>query len=148
MTTTDQPASYRQPAHKVVGILSGEWAIAVLSSLATRPHRSMELLDTINQNEERLGWTSHERPLTRKVFHDTLKTLERDGLITKTDRHTRFGAVWYQLTPMGHEFLRATAQLAKLGQRYNDQIDQARARFDHQANQRNERTEKPGRRTR
>jgi DNA-binding HxlR family transcriptional regulator len=135
MSPTNNTNSYRQPAHKIVGILSGEWVIAVLSSLATQPRRSMELLEEINRNEERLDWTSHERPLTRKVFIDTLKTLERDGLITKTKRTTQFGAVWYNLTPMGHDFLRTTAHLAKLGLQYNTQIDQARAQYDKQEQQ-------------
>ena len=132
MTAADESASYRRPAHKVVGILSGEWVIAVLSSLATRPHRYVDLLDVINQNEERLGWTSHERPLTRKVFTETLKTLQRDGLITKTSRESMFGPVWYRLTPMGHDFLRVTVHLAKLGLRYGAEIDAARTRYDRE----------------
>lgn len=135
MTTPDETASYRQPAHKVVGILSGEWVIAVLSSLATRPHRYLELLEAINRNEERLGWTSHDRPLTRKVFTETLKSLQRDGLITRSSRESMFGPVWYQLTPMGHDFLRVIVHLAKLGLRYEHEIDQARATYDRESGQ-------------
>lgn len=130
MNDVDHTASYREPAHKVVGILSGEWVIAVLYSLATQPRRSGELLAEINQNEARLGWQSHDRPLTRKVFIETLRNLQRDGLITRTGSEKNFGAVWYRLTPLGHEFLRATVPLAKLGLHCNAEIDAARAHYD------------------
>lgn len=132
MTGPDEASSYRQPAHLVVGVLSGEWVIAVLFSLATQPRRSMELLDEINRHEERLGWKSHDRPLTRKVFAETVRGLQRDGLIVRTSRESQFGPVWYRLTPLGHEFLRATVPLAKLGLHHGAEIDQARARYDAQ----------------
>jgi DNA-binding HxlR family transcriptional regulator len=129
----DESLPYRHGIHEAMGVLSGQWVTAVLASLTARPMTYSKLLEHINHTEERLGWVTHERPLRQKVLTDTLHRMQRDGLVVKIERPSRFGSTWYQLTPMGRSLLRALLPLAKWAEDHRSDLAQARAA--HQAAQ-------------
>ncbi len=125
----DESLPYRHGIHEAMGVLSGQWVTAVLASLTARPMTYSKLLEHINNTEERLGWVTHERPLRQKVLTDTLHRMQRDGLVVKIERPSRFGSTWYQLTPMGRSLLRALLPLAKWAEDHRSDLSQSRAAY-------------------
>lgn len=121
--------SYREGIYEVMALLSGEWVVAVLASLATQSLKYLELREEINQAEERRGWTSHTRPVSQKVLSQTLKRMRRDGLITRSAKtESSFNPVWYELTPLGQTLLMTLTPMAKWAQAHLDAVSAARAR--------------------
>jgi DNA-binding HxlR family transcriptional regulator len=122
--------SYREGIYEAMALLSGEWVVAVLASLATRPLKYKELREEINQAEERHGWTSHTRPLSQKVLSATLRRMRRDGLITRSAQaESSFNPVWYELTSLGQTLLMSLTPVAKWTQDNRAAVSVARARY-------------------
>lgn len=122
--------SYREGIHEAMALLTGEWVVAVLATLAIRSLKYKDLRDEINQAEARLGWTSHSRPVSQKVLSATLRRMRRDGLITRTARsESSFNPVWYELTPLGRTFLRSLRPVAKWALDNRDSVAEARKRY-------------------
>lgn len=121
MTKWDVP--YRQGVHDAMTVLRGRWTVAVLAALALGERQYGELLAAVNEVEERVGWVSHERPLTERTLTDTLRRANTDGLVQRRAEPGRFGAVWYGLTPMGRSLLRALRPLAEWAQQHREQTE-------------------------
>jgi DNA-binding HxlR family transcriptional regulator len=122
--------SYREGIYEAMALLNGEWVVAVLASLATRPLKYKELRDEINRAEERRGWTSHTRPVSQKVLSATLRRMRRDGLIARSAQaETSFNPVWYELTPLGQTLLMALTPVAKWAQDNREAVATAQARY-------------------
>jgi DNA-binding HxlR family transcriptional regulator len=118
---------YRHGIHEAMGVLTGQWVTAILSSLAAKPMTYSELHEDINDTEERLGWGTRKKPLTNKVLTETLRRMQRDGLLAKVDRPKRFGNTWYGLTPEGRSLLRALRPLAKWAEDNREHVRRSRA---------------------
>jgi len=122
--------SYRESIYDAIALLSGEWVVAVLASLATRPLTYLRLREEINNAEERSGWASHAHPVSQKVLSATLKRMRRDGLITRAaGSDSSFKHVWYELTPLGRSFLRSLRPLAKWAQDNQAAVRDAQERY-------------------
>lgn len=117
---------YRHGIHEALSVLTGRWVTAVLATLAEKPMTYSELLDEINMTEQRLGWTSHDRPLSNKVLTDTLRRMQRDALLEKLERPTTFGNTRYRLTDVGRALLRVLRPLAKWAEDSRDILTQSR----------------------
>jgi DNA-binding HxlR family transcriptional regulator len=126
---TEERLPYRHGIHEAMGVLSGQWVTAVLASLTARPMTYSKLLEHINRSEERMGWVTHDKPLSQKVFGETLERMRRDGLLIKLDRPSTFGNTWYQLTPMGRALLRALRPVAKWAEDHRRELAESRARY-------------------
>lgn len=113
---------YRQGVHDAMAVLRGRWTVAVLAALALGERQYKELKSSINDVEERMGWTSRNRPLTDRVLSDTLRRAQQDGLIERRAEPGRFGGVWYTLTPMGRSLLRAVRPLAEWAQKHHEEL--------------------------
>ncbi|KAA9159424.1 helix-turn-helix transcriptional regulator [Amycolatopsis acidicola] len=113
---------YRQAALEVMRIFKREWTLAVLATLALGEVRHKDLLAEINAVEERIGWSSHEKPLSARVLNYTLEGAVENGLIERRAESGNFGAVWYQLTPVGRSLLRATRPLAEWAQQNRQEL--------------------------
>jgi len=99
---------YRQSLLEAIGILSGRWVPAILSSLATGPLTFGDLQSAINDME-----TNSRHSLTRKVLTETLGRLQRDGVVRRqaTEDEVPFHNVWYELTSDGEALLKALRPL-------------------------------------
>jgi DNA-binding HxlR family transcriptional regulator len=117
---------FRHGIHEAMGVLAGQWVTAVLASLAEKPMTYSDLLDDINDTEERLGWGTRKKPLTNKVLTETLRRMQRHGLVVKIDRQGRFGNTWYKLTDVGRSLLRALRPLAKWAEDHRREVDNSR----------------------
>jgi DNA-binding HxlR family transcriptional regulator len=122
--------SYRQEIQETMAVLNGQWVVSVLSSLAARPLKYLDLLEDINSTEERLGWISHSRPLSQKVLSETLKRMRRDGLVVRSGSGSAFREVWYGLSPLGENLLRALRSLASWTRDNREAVARARVQFD------------------
>jgi DNA-binding HxlR family transcriptional regulator len=107
---------YRQGVEYVLGVLRGQWTVAVLAALARGETRRKDILPTINDVDDRAGREAHTVPLTDRVLQDTLRRAEADGLIAKRAEEGPFGATWWRLTPTGRSLLRTLRPLAEWAQ--------------------------------
>lgn len=121
----DWDIPYRQAVLDAVELLQGTWTVAVLAALAVGELQYKNLLVEINNVEERVGWSSHDRPLSDRVLTDTLRRARRNGLVDRRAEPGKFGATWYKLTPTGRSLLRAARPLAEWAQHHRVEIEAA-----------------------
>lgn len=81
------------PTRVVLDHVTGRWGGLVLAALADGPQRYSQLRRTIGGVSE-------------KMLAQTLRLLERDGLLTRTVRPTTPIAVEYELTALGEGLVR------------------------------------------
>lgn len=105
------------PVRNILDRIGDKWTSLVLVALADRPHRFSEL--------QRAAPDISKRMLTQ-----TLRQLERDGLITRQVFPTKPPAVQYQLSPLGVSVLEPLGHLIDWANRSYDQILSARAEYD------------------
>jgi DNA-binding HxlR family transcriptional regulator len=110
------------PSRTVLEVLANKWVLYVLGSLQQHggPMRFNQLGRTLPG-------------VTQKMLTQTLRTLERDGLVTRRVFPTVPPRVEYDLTALGHEAGRLTVHIGVWALAHVDQIVTARAAFDHQA---------------
>lgn len=94
-----------------------KWSILTITILSDAPLRFNELRRQIEGISQRM--------LTR-----TLRTLERDGLVTRTVTPTKPPSVEYALTDLGHTLLEPVRTLVTWTQTNHPQISAAQERFD------------------
>lgn len=78
------------PARAVFDHLTGRWALLVLAALRSGPLRFHQL-------------RNHIDGVSEKMLSQTLRTLDRDGLVERTVEPTKPPQVSYALTPLGYE---------------------------------------------
>ena len=127
--------SYRHAIQEAMAVLNGQWVVAVLASLADRRLKYGDLFAEINRVEERLGWMSHPRPVSQKVLSATLKRMRRDGLIIRISEGARFSEVYYDLSPVGQELLRALRSVATWAIDNGEAVARARAEADESSDE-------------
>ena len=102
--------------------LANKWALYVLGALRRyeRPMRFSALRRLLDG-------------ITQKMLTQTLRALERDGLISRTVYPTVPPRVEYGLTPLGVEVGQLTNLIADWSQQHVREIMAARKRFDERA---------------
>ncbi len=105
------------PVRGVLDQLGDKWTTLTVITLAARPHRFSELLRAVPD-------------ISKRMLTQTLRDLERDGLITRHVFPTKPPAVEYRLAPLGQSLLAPLAALVAWAERTQGQIREARARFD------------------
>lgn len=130
LSARQSATSYRHAIQEAMSVLNGQWVVAVLASLAAQPRKYLDLREDINNTEERLGWTSHPRPVSQKVLSETLKRMRRDGLIIRSGSRSAFREVWYELSPLGQTLLQSLRPLARWAMDNREAVTLARGQFD------------------
>ncbi|GAB3910142.1 helix-turn-helix domain-containing protein [Kibdelosporangium lantanae] len=103
----------------VIDVLANKWVIYVLAALRERdPMRFNEL-------SRRLG------NITQKVLTQTLRTLERDGLVTRTVYPTTPPRVDYALTDLGRDLSHVVLVIGEWSHDHADEILTARHHYDN-----------------
>ncbi|HEY9757219.1 MAG TPA: helix-turn-helix domain-containing protein [Oculatellaceae cyanobacterium] len=106
--------------NQILGRMGDKWTILTVSILAERPRRFNEL--------KRLIGGISQQMLTR-----TLKTLERDGMVTRTVHPTVPPQVEYGLTDLGQSLAEPLLQLALWVVEHLNEIDEHRSMYDKKA---------------
>jgi DNA-binding HxlR family transcriptional regulator len=100
-----------------IELLSSKWRITILHLLTPGSVRANQLQRAIDG-------------LSSKVMTQTLRGLERDGLIRRNVRNVIPPHVEYELTSMGHSVIPLLRELCHWAKANAKQRDQSRRRFD------------------
>ena len=108
------------PTRELLSTLTDKWAALVIAGLAGGPQRHGELARRI-------------AGVSQKMLTQTLRTLERDGLLSRTVTASVPVRVDYELTPLGRELLPVMVAIKTWAESHMDRVFEARARFDEQS---------------
>jgi DNA-binding HxlR family transcriptional regulator len=97
--------------------IGDKWSVLVVSLLGDGPLRFSALRRRIDG-------------ISQKMLTATLRSLERDGFVTRTVFPTTPPQVEYELTELGRELLAPVGALAQWAQTNQTRVDEARRRFD------------------
>jgi DNA-binding HxlR family transcriptional regulator len=107
-------------ARDALTLIASKWAMLILPALAAGPMRNSAL-------HGRIGGIS------QKMLTQTLRELERNGLVVRQDMQTKLLHVEYRLSSLGVSLSDALAVLDRWAERHFLELDAARARFDRKA---------------
>ncbi len=109
--------SDRCPTRAVLDRIADKWALLIL--------------DRLGEDRARFNALKREiEGISQKVLSQTLKALERDGLISRKAFPTVPVTVEYALTPLGHKLTEAVSALAHWAEANMDAIHKAQAAYD------------------
>ncbi len=104
------------PSRAALELIAGKWALLIIPALAPGPLRNGELL-------RRVGGIS------QKMLTQTLKELQRNGLVVRIERGILPPHVAYRLTPMGRSLSKALIALDRWAETHHGDLAVARDRF-------------------
>lgn len=104
----------------VLGLLSNKWVCLVLGSLSSGPRRFGAL-------------RRHLDGITQKMLTQTLRDLERAGLVARQVFPTTPPRVEYSLTPLGGNLETLMGAVRAWSEEHIDAITAARAAYDERA---------------
>lgn len=113
------PNPYRAacPTRMILDRVADKWTVLILGLLAKEPMRFNRLRREIDG-------------LSQKMLSQTLKSLERDGLITRTVFPTVPVTVEYALTPLGRTLTETVDALRNWAETHIADVLQAQGRYD------------------
>jgi DNA-binding HxlR family transcriptional regulator len=100
-----------------VDTLGDKWVTLVLCALANGPKRYTEIARQI-------------AGVSQKMLTQTLRTLERDGMLTRHVTPSVPVRVDYALTPLGESLMVVVAQIKAWAEANMDAVRDARERYD------------------
>ncbi len=107
----------RCPTRLVLDRLADKWALLILDRLQQEPVRFNQLKRDI-------------KGISQKVLSQTLKKLERDGLISRSIFPTVPVTVEYALTPLGQTLNQTVSALAHWAEQNMDSVLAAQKAYD------------------
>jgi DNA-binding HxlR family transcriptional regulator len=102
----------------MLGLVTGRWALPVLDGLAAGPKRHGELKDAIDG-------------ISEKMLTQTLRRLQRDGLVARTVAPGVPGHVVYRATPLARSLDIPLTAAAAWHAAHWDQVIRARTQWDN-----------------
>src|SRR6185312_4242653 len=128
VTTKAQGGTFMSPTHKpvrhdaceareILNRVGDKWSIYTIAMLRDGPQRFSQLKRAI-------------AGISQRMLTLTLRSLERDGLVTRTVHPTVPPSVEYALTALGRTLLEPVMALVAWADRNQRRIRQARERFD------------------
>ena len=100
-----------------LGLMTSKWSVDALLALGDGTLRYHELLYELE-------------PISEKVLTQTLRAMERDGLVERTVHAQVPPRVEYTLTPLGASLARPLRALGEWSLAHGDEVEAARAAFD------------------
>jgi DNA-binding HxlR family transcriptional regulator len=105
------------PSRKLLDRIADKWVALVVKSLVDGPRRYSEV--------------SHQLAgVSQKMLTQTLRSLERDGVLTRTVTPSVPVRVDYELTPLGESLAGVLGQLKMWAEQHMPEVDVARADYD------------------
>jgi DNA-binding HxlR family transcriptional regulator len=105
------------PVRSVLDRVGDKWSFLIVLKLAEEPHRFGQLRRAIDD-------------ISQRMLTQTLRSLQRDGLIDRTVFHTTPPTVEYRLSSLGKTLLEPMGSLVNWADRQLPAIKRARAEFD------------------
>jgi DNA-binding HxlR family transcriptional regulator len=103
-----------------IGLLSSKWSVDLLLALGDGTRRYHELLEDL-------------QPISEKVLTQTLRAMERDGLVARRVHAEVPPRVEYALTPLGATLAPPLRALGSWSVSHGKRVEEARGRFDERA---------------
>ncbi|MDR7274759.1 winged helix-turn-helix transcriptional regulator [Catenuloplanes atrovinosus] len=116
------------PSHKLLERISGKWVALILSALGSGPDCQGDPAPMRYSELSRLL-----AGVSQKMLTQTLRSLERDGLITRTVTPTVPVTVSYELTDLGLSLHRLMRGLKLWAQTHMDEVATNRTAYDARA---------------
>lgn len=108
------------PTHTVLSTIAEKWATYVIELLGPGPQRFGVLRRSIGR-------------VSQKMLTQTLRRLEREGLVRRDVHPTSPPSVEYALTPLGRSLLEPVATLRAWAESHVDEVIAARDRYEERA---------------
>ncbi|MQY35561.1 hypothetical protein SRB17_35390 [Streptomyces sp. RB17] len=105
------------PSHQLLGRLSDKWVSLVIAALSGGTKRYSDLGRTI-------------AGVSPKMLTQTLRTLERDGIISRTVTPSVPVRVDYELTPLGSSLAGLLTAVKDWAETHFEEVRTARERYD------------------
>ena len=105
------------PTHRLLDRLGDRWVSLILNALARGRLRHGELARVV-------------AGATQKMLTQTLRGLERDGLVARSVSGSASPRVEYRLTPLGESLLPVMAVVTGWAERHIGDVDAARVAYD------------------
>jgi DNA-binding HxlR family transcriptional regulator len=105
-----------EAADKALEVLHGKWKVHLLFVMARGIHRHSRLLECLPG-------------VSKKVMTESLRALERDGLVARAIYPEVPVRVEYSLTPLGWSITAPLLSLAEWGTIHGDEISSSRERY-------------------
>ncbi|MEU1164214.1 winged helix-turn-helix transcriptional regulator [Streptomyces sp. NPDC090075] len=107
------------PTHQLVGRISEKWACLTLAALVPGPRRYSDISRTM-------------AGVSPKMLTQTLRSLERDGLVSRTVTPSVPVRVDYELTTLGRSLSELMASVKHWAETHIEEVHEARERYDAQ----------------
>jgi DNA-binding HxlR family transcriptional regulator len=108
------------PTRGLVDRLSDKWVTLLVCALADGPQRYSDLARRV-------------AGVSQKMLTQTLRTLERDGLVTRVVTPSVPVRVDYELTPLGTNLLQLVSAIKHWAELHMDEVLAAREAYDAEA---------------
>lgn len=105
------------PVREVLDQIGDKWSTLMILTLSQRPHRFGELRRAVPD-------------ISQRMLTQTLRDLQRDGLISRTVHPTVPPSVEYALTPLGQSLLDPLSHLIRWAEASHAAIRSARTAFE------------------
>lgn len=105
------------PARQLLDRISGKWVSLLLNALADGPRRYSDLSRTV-------------AGISQKMLTQTLRDLERDGLVSRTVTPSVPVRVDYALTPLGATLLPVVQAIKDWAETHIEEVMRARDDYD------------------
>ncbi|MDR9857176.1 helix-turn-helix domain-containing protein [Paenibacillus sp. VCA1] len=102
---------------KVLDIISNKWTALVIYAMEDGVIRYGEMLRRVEG-------------ISKKMLTQTVRKLERDGLVARNIIPTVPPSVEYSLTPLGETLLQPMKELRQWGRGHYQEVEEARASYD------------------
>lgn len=105
------------PSRAVLELVSSKWVLLIIPFLAAKPVRNNELMRRVEG-------------ISQKMLTQTLRDLERNGLVERIDYQSVPPHVEYQLTVMGASLSRTLIPVDQWAEEHHAKLTAARQTFD------------------
>ncbi len=105
------------PSRTSLAKIANKWTAMIVIALSDGPLRFGELRDAV-------------AGISGKVLADTLRDLERDGIVSRTAYDQMPPRVDYELTPLGQTLREPLTALGRWAEQYIEEVLQARDSYD------------------
>lgn len=105
------------PSNSVLELIAGKWSLLIVHCLRDGAQRYSAVQRAVEG-------------ISQKMLTQTLRELERDGLISRTVYPVVPPHTEYALTPLGRSLQAVASQMGHWAEQHMDQVIQARAMYD------------------
>ncbi|MFI5612805.1 winged helix-turn-helix transcriptional regulator [Amycolatopsis sp. NPDC051903] len=115
--TLGNPYDRDCPTRQLLDRIGDQWTVLIVGTLRDGPLRFTQIGKRVEG-------------ISQKVLTQTLRSLVRDGILTRTAYPVIPPKVEYELTPLGHDLADPLDMLDLWARRHMDQVTAAREAFD------------------